>query len=91
MVTRLTAQKGVDLVLPVVPFLDRIPLQLAVLGAGERPVADGLRAAQPRPTRDGLRSARATTNGWPTGCSRAVTCSSCRAGSNRAGSPRCSR
>ncbi len=45
MVTRLTAQKGVDLTLPSVPYLPTIPMQLAVLGAGERPVADGLHAA----------------------------------------------
>ena len=56
MVTRLTAQKGVDLVLPVVPYLQRVPVQLAVLGAGERPVADGLRAAaDARPDRIAFR------------------------------------
>jgi starch synthase len=35
MVTRLTAQKGVDLILPIIPVLRQIPLRLAVLGAGE--------------------------------------------------------
>ncbi len=45
MVTRLTEQKGVDLVLPLVPFLGGLPVQLAVLGAGERVLADDLVAA----------------------------------------------
>ncbi len=34
-VTRLTHQKGVDLVTPLVPLLDEIPLRLAVLGSGD--------------------------------------------------------
>jgi len=45
MVTRLTWQKGVDLVLPLVPYLDGLRLQLAVLGAGETWLADELRQA----------------------------------------------
>lgn len=45
MVTRLTGQKGVDLVLPLVPFLERLPAQLAVLGAGEAALSDALSAA----------------------------------------------
>lgn len=45
MVTRLTGQKGVDLVLPLLPFLERMPAQLAVLGAGETGLAEALRAA----------------------------------------------
>jgi starch synthase len=44
MVTRLTEQKGVDLVVPVVPVLRQIPLRLAVLGAGDAKVAGGLAA-----------------------------------------------
>jgi starch synthase len=42
MVTRLTAQKGVDLVAPIVPVLRQMPLRLAVLGAGEAALAAGL-------------------------------------------------
>jgi starch synthase len=39
MVTRLTEQKGVDLVAPVVPVLRRVPMRLGVLGIGEAPLA----------------------------------------------------
>jgi starch synthase len=39
MVTRLTAQKGVDLLLPIIPVLRQIPLRLVVLGAGEASIA----------------------------------------------------
>lgn len=45
MVTRLTGQKGVDVVGPVVPVLDDIPLRLVVLGTGEASIAADLRAA----------------------------------------------
>ena len=45
MVTRLTGQKGADLLLPVVPILKSIPLRVVVLGAGEASIAAGLRAA----------------------------------------------
>ncbi len=51
MVTRLTAQKGVDLILPIVPVLRQIPLRLAVLGAGEASIAaelGALAAAHPQ-------------------------------------------
>lgn len=41
-VTRLTDQKGIDLLEPVVPLLDEFPLRLAVLGSGERDLADRL-------------------------------------------------
>ena len=44
MVTRLTAQKGVDLLAPIVPVLRQIPLRLAVLGAGEAAMAGDLAA-----------------------------------------------
>jgi starch synthase len=44
MVTRLTEQKGVDLVVPIVPVLRRIPMRLAILGAGEAGLAEGLAA-----------------------------------------------
>jgi starch synthase len=50
MVTRLTHQKGIDLVPPLVPDLERLPAQLAVLGAGEVDLARGLaEAAADRP------------------------------------------
>jgi starch synthase len=39
MVTRLTDQKGVDLVAPVVPVLRHIPMRLAVLGMGDGSLA----------------------------------------------------
>lgn len=45
MVTRLTWQKGIDLVLPVLSMLEGIPVQLAVLGAGEIALVDQLRRA----------------------------------------------
>jgi starch synthase len=45
MVTRLTWQKGVDLVLPLVPHFARLPVQLAVLGAGDLELATALRQA----------------------------------------------
>jgi starch synthase len=45
MVTRLVEQKGVDLVLPLVPYLARVPAQLAVLGDGDQHLAVALHAA----------------------------------------------
>lgn len=45
MVTRLTGQKGIDLVLRALPELLERPLQLVVLGAGERPLELALREA----------------------------------------------
>lgn len=45
MVTRLTGQKGVDVVAPVVAVLDDIPLRLVVLGTGEADIAARLREA----------------------------------------------
>jgi starch synthase len=44
MVTRLTEQKGVDLVAPIVPVLRRIPMRLAILGAGDARLAEDLAA-----------------------------------------------
>jgi len=52
MVTRLTAQKGIDLVLDVLHFLPTLPARLVVLGAGDRATADALhRAAAAAPDR----------------------------------------
>jgi starch synthase len=45
MVTRLTGQKGADLLLPIVPLLRTVPLRVVVLGSGEASIAAGLRAA----------------------------------------------
>jgi starch synthase len=42
MVSRLTGQKGADLLLPIIPVLDQVPLRLVVLGAGEQAIADAL-------------------------------------------------
>lgn len=47
-VTRLVDQKGVDLLLPSIPHLRRLPLQLAVLGSGDLWLADALRDAAMR-------------------------------------------
>jgi starch synthase len=44
MVSRLTDQKGVDLVVPVVPVLGHLPMRLAVLGVGEASLARTLAA-----------------------------------------------
>jgi len=38
-VTRLTHQKGVDLLAPLVPLLEQIPMRLAVLGSGDAGLA----------------------------------------------------
>lgn len=45
MVTRLADQKGVDLVLPLAPYLPRLGAALIVLGDGDQWLADGLIAA----------------------------------------------
>lgn len=45
-VSRLVDQKGIDLVIEAVPFLDRLPARLFVLGAGDPDLADALTTAQ---------------------------------------------
>ena len=45
MVTRLADQKGVDLVLPLIPFLRRLGATLIVLGDGEQGLAEALTAS----------------------------------------------
>ena len=45
MVTRLVEQKGVDLALPLTPFLKRLGATMIVLGDGEQALADALTAA----------------------------------------------
>ena len=50
MVTRLTGQKGVDMLRPIVPVLRHVPMRLVVLGVGEAPLAQmlaGLTADHP--------------------------------------------
>ena len=44
-VTRLTDQKGIDLLLPLIELLDEIPLRLALLGSGDRLLSEQLAAA----------------------------------------------
>lgn len=47
-VTRLAEQKGIDLLLPLVPELEALDLQVAILGAGDAALADALRDAAER-------------------------------------------
>ncbi len=55
-VTRLADQKGVDLLLPTIPYLARIPVQLAVLGSGQRSLVEALQhAANGNPDRVAFR------------------------------------
>jgi starch synthase len=42
-VARLTGQKGIDLLIPLIPLLDQIPMRLAVLGSGDGTLAAELR------------------------------------------------
>jgi starch synthase len=44
-VSRLVEQKGIDLLLPLLPLLDRLPARLAVLGDGDQALAAQLLAA----------------------------------------------
>ena len=44
-VTRLAHQKGVDILLQLVPELEELGLQVAILGSGEAALADALRSA----------------------------------------------
>jgi starch synthase len=44
-VTRLTEQKGIDLLLPLINLLDEIPLRLAMLGSGDRILSEQLALA----------------------------------------------
>jgi starch synthase len=44
-ITRLTGQKGADLLVPIVPILPAIPLRLVILGSGEANIAARLTAA----------------------------------------------
>jgi len=45
-VSRLTHQKGIDIIAEAVPQLAKIPVQIAVVGAGDRELVETLRAAQ---------------------------------------------
>lgn len=47
-VTRLTHQKGIDLLLPLVDLLDQVPVRIAVLGSGDAALAGELHAAAAR-------------------------------------------
>lgn len=41
-VTRLTEQKGIDLLVPLIPLLDQIPMRVAILGSGDAVLANDL-------------------------------------------------
>ncbi len=43
-VTRLTEQKGIDLLVPLVPLLADVPMRLAILGSGDESLSDRLAA-----------------------------------------------
>ena len=45
-VSRLTHQKGIDIILEALPQLAKIPIQVAVVGAGDKDLVEKLRAAQ---------------------------------------------
>jgi starch synthase len=51
-VTRLTDQKGIDLLLPLIPVLSQVPLRLAILGSGDAGLAVRLREAAERYRQD---------------------------------------
>ena len=44
--SRLTHQKGIDILIAAIPELAKIPMQLAVVGAGDRDLVEQLRAAR---------------------------------------------
>ena len=45
-VSRLTHQKGIDIILDALPQLAKIPIQVVVVGAGDKDLVEKLRAAQ---------------------------------------------
>ena len=47
-VTRLTEQKGIDLLVPLIELLEQIPMRLAILGSGDAGLAASLAAAAER-------------------------------------------
>lgn len=54
-VTRLTDQKGIDLLVPLLDILDEIPMRVAALGSGDAATAEALRdAADRHPDRIGF-------------------------------------
>ena len=89
-VTRLTHQKGIDLLEPVLDGLEELDAQAAILGAGEAWLVRSLRELPPR-TRRRSPSSRATTRRSRTCSSPVATSCSCRAASSRAVSRRCRR
>ena len=74
-VTRLADQKGVDLIVPLLSLLDRLPGQVAVLGDGDAHLASALTAAAAQRSPGGSRSCVATTRRSRTACSPAAICS----------------
>ena len=47
-VSRLTHQKGIDLIVDALPHLARIPVQVAIVGSGEQALVEHIREAQQR-------------------------------------------
>jgi starch synthase len=51
-VTRLTDQKGVDLLIPLIPLLEQIPMRLGILGSGDAVLAAELRCLAAKHPKD---------------------------------------
>ena len=84
MVSRLTQQKGIDLIADAAAALAAMPAQLAVLGAGRARAGGGAADAAPARIPAG-RGARSASTSRSRTCSRpAPTCSSCPRASSRA-------
>ena len=84
-VSRLTWQKGIDLLVAALPRLLARGAGLVVLGSGDRELEDALHAAAHPLRRPGSGSRSATTRRCRTGCRVVRTSSWCRRGSSRAG------
>ncbi len=83
-VSRLTWQKGLDLLLSTVPELVASGGQLAVLGSGDADLEQGFAAAAQSLSRPGRGRARLRRSACRTGFSAAPTSCCCRRGSSRA-------
>ena len=65
-VTRLVEQKGIDLLLPLVPGLEELGLQVGILGSGDAALAEALRTAAAAASDLSRASSKATTRRSPT-------------------------